>query len=147
MTNAKHQSAPETPCEASLVAEALAMLSQHAHFRGRLHHLSLEMEGDALIVTGAVPSFYLKQLLQAALRGLRGGTRVLNNVEVVSAHGISSCSQRRRELCALEYAWFGKVPTCVATCEFAPTTPHGPGLPPAAETPDRRAASTQPREP
>jgi hypothetical protein len=41
-------------------------------------------------VHGAVPSFYLKQLLQTALSKVNGVERVANHVVVVNSQGLSS---------------------------------------------------------
>lgn len=44
--------------------------------------LEFHSDGRSLIVRGEVPTFYLKQLLQEALRELPGVARVDNQVEV-----------------------------------------------------------------
>ena len=46
--------------------------------------------GSVLVLTGRVPTFYLKQTLQAALMGLPGIDRIENHVGVVSCNGLSS---------------------------------------------------------
>ena len=47
-----------------------------------------------LILQGRLPSFYLKQVLQTLLRELEGVERIDNQVEVVSATGLSSVRPR-----------------------------------------------------
>jgi hypothetical protein len=42
------------------------------------------------MVRGAVPSFYLKQILQTVLMGLEGVALINNQVNVVSSEGLSS---------------------------------------------------------
>jgi hypothetical protein len=37
-----------------------------------------------LVVRGSVPTYYLKQLVQTALKGLEGVRRIENQVEVVA---------------------------------------------------------------
>lgn len=106
--------------EPALIADARALISRHVHFRGRIDHFTFEVEDDALVVAGTVPSFYLKQLLQTVLRELHSASRIVNHVEVVSSRGVSSCSCWRRELCSLEYKWLGKVPHCFPTCDDIP---------------------------
>lgn len=54
----------------------------------------MKLEGDALVVEGVVPSFYLKQLVQQVLRDVRGVRRVDNRVAVVNACGLSSHERR-----------------------------------------------------
>lgn len=47
-----------------------------------------------LILQGRLSSFYLKQVLQTLLRDLEGVKRIDNQVEVVSATGLSSVRPR-----------------------------------------------------
>jgi hypothetical protein len=63
-----------------LVQRAGDLLERHTHFQGRSKHFRYETDGDVLTVRGTVPSFYLKQLLQVALKGL--GLRIDNQVTV-----------------------------------------------------------------
>jgi hypothetical protein len=65
-------------------------LESHPHFRGRSMAVSIEHEGANLFVTGRLPSFYLKQLVQEALRHVPGVQYVYNEIDVVSPEGISS---------------------------------------------------------
>jgi hypothetical protein len=69
---------------------ARAALAEHIHFRGRSDQFELTAREDLLVIRGAVPSFYLKQLLQTILRNVEGVGRVRNQVVVVSANGLSS---------------------------------------------------------
>jgi hypothetical protein len=108
----------------SLVEAARVVLEQHIHFRGRLDRFTLLEADGAIVIQGAVPTFYLKQLLQALLRDVKGVERVINRVEVVCGHGLSGCSQQTRERCALEYAWLGKRPECFPTCQGTPGDPQ-----------------------
>ena len=43
-----------------------------------------------LTLRGSVPSFYLKQLLLEMMRGIQSVERIVNDVDVVSATGLSS---------------------------------------------------------
>jgi hypothetical protein len=74
---------------------AQVLLSQHSHFRGRANSFDFEYCDDVLIVRGCVPTFYLKQLLQTALKEFEGVTWIDNQVDVVASRGVSSV---RREL-------------------------------------------------
>jgi hypothetical protein len=65
-------------------------LEDHPHFRGRLAGLRIEHRGRTLFLSGRLPTFYLKQLVQEAVRHLPGVTRVRNEIDVVSPYGISS---------------------------------------------------------
>jgi hypothetical protein len=70
--------------------QATALLAEHPHFRGRTGTFEFECRQEILIVRGNVPSFYLKQLLQTALRDVEGVARIDIRVDVVSCSDISS---------------------------------------------------------
>ncbi len=70
--------------------QALSRLSQNPHFSGHLDTIQVAVHGLRLVVTGRVPSFYLKQSLQASLSDLPGVERIENRVDVVSCDGLSS---------------------------------------------------------
>jgi len=59
-------------------------LEQDRYFRGRSSLFRMEVRNGVVIVSGRVPSFYLKQLLQEAIRKIPGVTDIDNRVEVVS---------------------------------------------------------------
>ena len=65
-------------------------LDHHPHFRGRVNDVSIEHEGRTLFLTGKLPTFYLKQLVQEAVRHVPGVQQVRNMIDVVSPEGISS---------------------------------------------------------
>jgi osmotically-inducible protein OsmY len=73
-----------------LSAHARHVLERHPHFRGRIHDLAVKHEGRNLYLTGRLPSFYLKQLIQEAVRHLPDVDFVYNEIDVVSADGVSS---------------------------------------------------------
>ena len=58
-------------------------LEQHPHFRGRASLFTIELVGETIVVTGRLPSYYLKQLLQEAIRATPGVVNVDNQVLVV----------------------------------------------------------------
>jgi hypothetical protein len=66
----------------NLEQRARDLLEQHSHFRGRASVFQYECDRDVLTVRGIVPTFYLKQLLQAALKGLEDVARIDNQVAV-----------------------------------------------------------------
>ena len=47
-------------------------------------------EQGRLTLSGCLPSFYMKQMLQTILRDIEHVTQIVNNVAVVSATGLSS---------------------------------------------------------
>lgn len=62
--------------------EARTRLEQTAFFRGRSKLLLIDAQDGILTLRGSVPSYYLKQLLQATLRDIEGITKIDNQVDV-----------------------------------------------------------------
>jgi hypothetical protein len=52
--------------------------------------IRFEFTDGVLTLRGQVPTFYLKQMLQTFLRGLGGVQQINNQVDVISATGLSS---------------------------------------------------------
>ena len=52
--------------------------------------LQWEAKDDILVLTGNLPSFYLKQVLQTALQNLPGIARLDNQVQVANSRDLSS---------------------------------------------------------
>ena len=73
-----------------LSALARQHLERHPHFRGRVSDVVIEHRGRTLYLTGRLPTFYLKQLVQEAVRHVPGVQQVRNMIDVISADGISS---------------------------------------------------------
>jgi hypothetical protein len=65
-------------------------LEHHPHFRGRVSDVFIEHRGRTLFLTGKLPTFYLKQLVQEAVRHVPGVQHVRNLIDVVNPNGISS---------------------------------------------------------
>jgi hypothetical protein len=61
---------------------ARELLNRHPHFCGRADRFKFENVDGILVVKGTVPTYYLKQLLQSALRKL-DGLRIDVRVDVV----------------------------------------------------------------
>jgi hypothetical protein len=57
--------------------------TSHAHFRGRADNFEFECSKKVLVIRGRVPTFYLKHLLQDALKQVDGVRRIDNRVDVV----------------------------------------------------------------
>ena len=66
-----------------LVVLVRARLEQHPHFRGRASLFTIELVGETIVMTGSFPSFYLKQLLQEAIKVMPGVMNIDNQVHVV----------------------------------------------------------------
>lgn len=69
---------------------ARQQLEHHPHFRSRVSDVYIEHRGRTLILTGRLPTFYLKQLVQEAVRHVPGVQYIRNMIDVVSADGVSS---------------------------------------------------------
>ena len=63
----------------SLIRERL---DGHPHFRGRCDLLQVESIDGSIVISGRLPTYYLKQLLQEAVRLTPGVERIKNQVEV-----------------------------------------------------------------
>ena len=63
-------------------------LELHPHIKGHVSEINIQFENDMLVLSGCVPTFYLKQLVQEALRGLR--LQLQNNIDVTCCDGFSS---------------------------------------------------------
>jgi hypothetical protein len=81
---------PTTPARTDLTAVAKQCLESHPHFRGRLKAVSISQKGRDLFITGQLPTFYLKQMVQETLRHVPGVQYIDNQIDVVSAEGVSS---------------------------------------------------------
>ena len=91
MQSALLESPIHATCERSnLSTLARDYLEHHPHFRGRINDVSIDHDGRTLLLTGRLPTFYLKQLVQEAVRHVPGVQQVRNLIDVVSADGMSS---------------------------------------------------------
>jgi len=81
---------PKTRDRIDLSTLARQRLERHPHFRGRVGGVQIKHDGRNLYLSGRLPSFYLKQLVQEAVRHIPGVDFVYNEIDVVSAEGISS---------------------------------------------------------
>lgn len=70
-----------------LAARARTMLEQHPHFIGRTDVIEFESKRGTLRVSGCLPTYYLKQMLQHALINLEGLEQLQNDVQVYPALG------------------------------------------------------------
>ena len=65
----------------STVPRIRKRLEDHPHFRGRTHLLQIEAIGGSVVVS-ASPTYYLKQLLQEAIRAIPDVADIDNCVDV-----------------------------------------------------------------
>ena len=57
-------------------------LNQHPHFRGRTHLIQITSKVESLVVSGRVPTYYLKQLLQEVVKLVPDIGNIDNRVDV-----------------------------------------------------------------
>lgn len=74
---------PDDDAGAQVERNATRALDALPHFCGRTKTIRIECHHHTLILTGCLPSFYLKQLLQEALRRVDGVDRIDNRVDVM----------------------------------------------------------------
>ena len=65
-----------------IVADAYCRLDQHFMFQVHLKSLNLSFHSGTLRVTGQLPSFYYKQVLQTALQDVDGVSQVDNRISI-----------------------------------------------------------------
>ena len=70
--------------DAALELEARRRLDEHHLFRGRSGSIQIEIAEGVLVLSGRLPSFYLKQALQTDLKRLPGIRQIENRVDVLS---------------------------------------------------------------
>lgn len=63
---------------------AEALFKSHAHFGGANHSVKVRCFDGRLYLSGKLPSYYLKQLAQEAVRSIEGITNVENQIVVES---------------------------------------------------------------
>lgn len=64
------------------VSQIHERLEGHPRFRGRIHLLRIEAKGGSVVVSGRLPNYYLKQLLQEAIKAIPGVAQIDNCVDV-----------------------------------------------------------------
>jgi len=69
-------------------------LAEHPLFCGRTGTIDVDYHQGTLTVSGRVPSFYLKQVVQEIVRHLDGVERVDNRIDVICPDGVSSVRER-----------------------------------------------------
>jgi hypothetical protein len=72
-----------------VLQKAREIVAEHPVFRGRQVGFQFRIDGEQMVVRGKLPSFYLKQVLQTALKELNGIRYIDNQVNVVSSDGLS----------------------------------------------------------
>lgn len=66
----------------SVEMRAEGLLQQHPHFRGRQHLVRFRCQGKCLTIEGHLPSYFMKQLAQEAIRSLSGLEMIDNQIAV-----------------------------------------------------------------
>jgi len=79
----------------SLEQRARARVEAHSLFFGRGKLFEFHCKEDVLVVRGCVPTYYLKQMLQSALKDLEGVRWIDNQVTVDPSEEVYSPQGRR----------------------------------------------------
>ena len=66
----------------SVVSSIRERLEKHPHFRGRTHLIQIRSNADSVVVSGRVPTYYLKQLLQEVVKLVPDIGNIDNRVDV-----------------------------------------------------------------
>jgi len=67
------------------------------HYSYYFNRVQWNLDGNRLTVSGAVPTYYMKQVLQTLLRDLDHIDQLINNVDVISSTGLSSAYDQHTE--------------------------------------------------
>lgn len=73
---------------ASVELRAKKILDNHPHFRGRGKWINCCCSDECLYLKGTLPTYYLKQTAQEALRELSGIKQIVNLIQVTGPGGI-----------------------------------------------------------
>ena len=86
-----------TGLDSGIAERANQALYEHPCFRGRATWVHCATRGDHIVISGRVPSFYLKQLAQEVLRRVSGMPPIDNRLEIVHAPGHMKTDHRRQQ--------------------------------------------------
>jgi hypothetical protein len=70
-------------------------LEEHPHFRGRSSLFTIELVHSAIVVSGCLPSRYLRQLFDELIAGIPGPAKIDNHVHVSWPDFESPANQRK----------------------------------------------------
>lgn len=94
LTSAETASLERLPGAGRRVDEAVRRRMATCPYRYVFNKINWQFDDGKLTLSGCVPSFHLKQMLQELLRNIDGVKDIANDVDVVSSSGLSS--ERRR---------------------------------------------------
>ena len=80
----------KTGASSSDVSLVSKVVNAHHHFKNHRDTIHIEFVDGTMVLTGRLPSFYLKQLLQETVRHVAGVQRIQNDIDVVCCDGVSS---------------------------------------------------------
>ena len=69
-----------------LLNRARRAVAQQGQLRNRVKSFEYLLDAEVLVVRGCVPTYYLKQMVQTALKDLEGVRRIDNQVEVIAGN-------------------------------------------------------------
>ena len=85
---------PQTLTDRRYVEACVQKRLENCTYRFVFDKITWHYEAGSLTLSGCLPSFYLKQVLQEMMRGIDQVEHVHNDVDVVSSTGLSSESPK-----------------------------------------------------
>jgi len=86
-----------TERDQAIELQVFRTLESDTRFRGRSRWIQCRCLDGKLYLTGKLPTYYLKQLVQETLRRLKGVEQIVNGIDVVTLIGNASLSEKNRQ--------------------------------------------------
>jgi hypothetical protein len=90
LSNTEDETASSASATPSVVVLRVQERLSNCPYSHYLNQVQFHYANATLTLSGCVPTYYLKQVLQTLLRDLEHIDRIVNNVDVVSSTGLSS---------------------------------------------------------
>lgn len=81
---------PLSPARAEAIDRQVRTKLRDCPYSYFFNRITWDYDGKYLTIEGTVPTFYMKQMLQTVLRNVDGVQSLVNNVDVISATGLSA---------------------------------------------------------
>ncbi len=89
-SSTQRESSRRTPTAEQQVYQTVQRQLESCSYSYYFCKVTYDFEEGRLVLRGCVPTFYLKQMLQELLRGIKYVTQIRNEVDVVNSNGLSS---------------------------------------------------------
>ena len=84
------QTAKQQDSSSAIVDQRIRQRLADCPYAFQFSRIAWRYDDGRLVLTGRLPTFYMKQVLQTMLRDIDGVDQVVNEVDVVCSHGLSS---------------------------------------------------------